>query len=350
MVLTADEQALETRHLGFTISPHEECGVEEAVRLVEEHGGEVTVLTLGRSRGRGADPRLARERRRPRRPPRHGRRGVGPAGHRRGDRRRRQGGGGRGRRLRPDRVRQRIGRLGQLPGRHPRGVRARPADRDRTEGPVRGRRPRALRAGGARWPRHLRPAAPGRRERARGDQPAALPVGAGEAARALEAGRAAQPGASGRRGSRSCAWSCRRGRASRRRCSGRARTPRRRWSRSCATWAWPDGRPRPRRAGARSSRFRRCPWHASSASRCTRSPSTPTELGAYGVETCACREARPALLIRPGRVGSLPRPAHRPDPAHRRGRRGHEPRQRGARSPRRPPRSPLRRQLHCGRE
>ncbi len=47
MVLTADEQALETRHLGFTISPHEECGVEEAVRLVEADGGEVTVLTLG---------------------------------------------------------------------------------------------------------------------------------------------------------------------------------------------------------------------------------------------------------------------------------------------------------------
>jgi electron transfer flavoprotein beta subunit len=47
MVLTADERALETRHLGFTISPHEECGVEQAVQLVEEHGGEVTVLTLG---------------------------------------------------------------------------------------------------------------------------------------------------------------------------------------------------------------------------------------------------------------------------------------------------------------
>jgi electron transfer flavoprotein beta subunit len=47
MVLTADEQALETRHLGFTISPHEECGVEEAVRIVEQHGGEVTVLALG---------------------------------------------------------------------------------------------------------------------------------------------------------------------------------------------------------------------------------------------------------------------------------------------------------------
>jgi electron transfer flavoprotein beta subunit len=47
MVLTADEQAIETRHLGFAISPHEECGVEEAVRLVEQHGGETTVLTLG---------------------------------------------------------------------------------------------------------------------------------------------------------------------------------------------------------------------------------------------------------------------------------------------------------------
>jgi electron transfer flavoprotein beta subunit len=47
IVLTADEQAIETRHLGFAISPHEECGVEEAVRLVEAHGGEVVVLTLG---------------------------------------------------------------------------------------------------------------------------------------------------------------------------------------------------------------------------------------------------------------------------------------------------------------
>ena len=47
MVLTEDAQALETRHLGFTISPHEECAVEEAVRLVEAHGGETVVLTLG---------------------------------------------------------------------------------------------------------------------------------------------------------------------------------------------------------------------------------------------------------------------------------------------------------------
>jgi electron transfer flavoprotein beta subunit len=47
MVLTEDAQALETKHLGFTISPHEECGVEEAVRIVEAGGGEVVVLTLG---------------------------------------------------------------------------------------------------------------------------------------------------------------------------------------------------------------------------------------------------------------------------------------------------------------
>ena len=47
IVLTEDERAIESRHLGFTISPHEECGVEEAVRLVETSGGESVVLTLG---------------------------------------------------------------------------------------------------------------------------------------------------------------------------------------------------------------------------------------------------------------------------------------------------------------
>jgi electron transfer flavoprotein beta subunit len=47
IVLTDDAQAIQTRHLGFTISPHEECGVEEAVRIVEAQGGEVVVLTLG---------------------------------------------------------------------------------------------------------------------------------------------------------------------------------------------------------------------------------------------------------------------------------------------------------------
>lgn len=47
IVLTEDGRAIDTRFLGFTVSPHEECAVEEAVRLVEAHGGESVVLTLG---------------------------------------------------------------------------------------------------------------------------------------------------------------------------------------------------------------------------------------------------------------------------------------------------------------
>ena len=47
IVLTADGQAIDTKFLGFTISPHEECGVEEAVRIVEAQGGSSAVLTLG---------------------------------------------------------------------------------------------------------------------------------------------------------------------------------------------------------------------------------------------------------------------------------------------------------------
>jgi electron transfer flavoprotein beta subunit len=47
IVLTADGQEIDTRYLGFTISPHEECAVEEAVRIVEAQGGSSTVLTLG---------------------------------------------------------------------------------------------------------------------------------------------------------------------------------------------------------------------------------------------------------------------------------------------------------------
>ncbi|MCW2935598.1 MAG: electron transfer flavoprotein beta subunit/FixA family protein [Actinomycetia bacterium] len=47
ITLTPDGQAVDTRMSGFTISPHEECAVEEAVRLVSAHGGSVTVVTLG---------------------------------------------------------------------------------------------------------------------------------------------------------------------------------------------------------------------------------------------------------------------------------------------------------------
>lgn len=45
--LTEDAQEIDTRYLGFTIGPHEECAVEEAVRLVAAHGGSATVLAAG---------------------------------------------------------------------------------------------------------------------------------------------------------------------------------------------------------------------------------------------------------------------------------------------------------------
>ena len=47
ITLTEDGRAIDIKYLGFAIGPHEECAVEQAVRLVEEHGGESVVLTLG---------------------------------------------------------------------------------------------------------------------------------------------------------------------------------------------------------------------------------------------------------------------------------------------------------------
>ena len=47
ITLTEDEQQIDTKFLGFTVSPHEECAVEEAVRIVEARGGSTVVLTLG---------------------------------------------------------------------------------------------------------------------------------------------------------------------------------------------------------------------------------------------------------------------------------------------------------------
>jgi electron transfer flavoprotein beta subunit len=47
IVILPNGQELDTRMSGFTVSPHEECAVEEAVRLTERYGGSVTVLTLG---------------------------------------------------------------------------------------------------------------------------------------------------------------------------------------------------------------------------------------------------------------------------------------------------------------
>ncbi len=47
IAVTPDSQEVDTRLLGFTVSPHEECAVEEAVRITELRGGVVSVLTLG---------------------------------------------------------------------------------------------------------------------------------------------------------------------------------------------------------------------------------------------------------------------------------------------------------------
>ena len=47
VVLTPDQQAVDGRLAGYTVSPHEECAVEMAVRLADATGGAATVLTLG---------------------------------------------------------------------------------------------------------------------------------------------------------------------------------------------------------------------------------------------------------------------------------------------------------------
>ena len=47
IVLADDGRSIDTRFLGFVVSPHEECAEEEAVRLIEANGGESVVLTLG---------------------------------------------------------------------------------------------------------------------------------------------------------------------------------------------------------------------------------------------------------------------------------------------------------------
>lgn len=47
IVVNADGQDIDTNMLGFTVSPHEECAAEEAIRQIEKHGGSSTVMTLG---------------------------------------------------------------------------------------------------------------------------------------------------------------------------------------------------------------------------------------------------------------------------------------------------------------
>jgi electron transfer flavoprotein beta subunit len=47
VTLTADGQSVDARYLGFTVSAHENCAVELAVRIAADTGGTATVLTLG---------------------------------------------------------------------------------------------------------------------------------------------------------------------------------------------------------------------------------------------------------------------------------------------------------------
>ena len=49
IIITEDEQNIDSGHLGFTMSPHEECAIEAATQLAERYGGEVTILTAGSS-------------------------------------------------------------------------------------------------------------------------------------------------------------------------------------------------------------------------------------------------------------------------------------------------------------
>ena len=41
VLLTDDEQSVDARHVGFTVSPHEECAVELATQIAEATGGTV---------------------------------------------------------------------------------------------------------------------------------------------------------------------------------------------------------------------------------------------------------------------------------------------------------------------
>ena len=47
VLLSEDAQSVDARHVGYTVSPHEECAVELAVRVAGATGGEATVLSVG---------------------------------------------------------------------------------------------------------------------------------------------------------------------------------------------------------------------------------------------------------------------------------------------------------------
>jgi len=47
VLLSDDEQSVDARHVGWTVSPHEEAAVELATQVAGASGGTVTVLTVG---------------------------------------------------------------------------------------------------------------------------------------------------------------------------------------------------------------------------------------------------------------------------------------------------------------
>jgi len=47
VLLTDDVMSVDARHVGHTLSPHEECAIEAAVQIAGDTGGAATVLTLG---------------------------------------------------------------------------------------------------------------------------------------------------------------------------------------------------------------------------------------------------------------------------------------------------------------
>src|SRR5260221_10432857 len=53
IMVTPDGLDVDVTMSGFTVSPHEECAVEEAVQITERLGGSVAVLTLGPTEAAG---------------------------------------------------------------------------------------------------------------------------------------------------------------------------------------------------------------------------------------------------------------------------------------------------------
>ena len=47
VMLTGDEQSVDARHVGYTVSNHESCAVELAIRVADATGGSVTLLSVG---------------------------------------------------------------------------------------------------------------------------------------------------------------------------------------------------------------------------------------------------------------------------------------------------------------